>query len=293
MAETKKKQHLNIMTVRGILAEKDLEIKQTRTGKTYISGNIVVKTGENALHKFKVNTYELKKDGTVNGMYTGLVTSMNEHKSIASHGEEADAVEVKAQFDIEDYKGRDGNMVNFTSKVVNGITRISKEKLEPKADGTAHVFIEKTRMEVTRDGDETGRGVISGYVRKFNGEFIPVEFKIAIPEGVERFVNGDITRGELWELNFELVNQTIKRTTIKEMAFGKPKEEIFERTVNEIIIYSGVPEEEAHLIYSTEDFNKALVERELKLKEIENGTGSTGATPAQANKPKVVDDFVF
>lgn len=292
MAETKKK-YSNYITVKGILAEKNLEIKQTKTGKTYINGTIVVKTGEDSLHKLKVNTYEKTKDGSINQMYTGLVTVMNEHKSIASHGDDADAVEVRAQLDVDDYKGRDGRMVCYVSKVVSTVKRIPKDGLEVEAKGTAHVFIEKSRMEVTKDGDETGRAVVSGYIRKFNGELFPVEFKLANPKGVELFVHGGLERGALYECVYELVNSTVTTTKVEEFDFGETQTNVITNTVNENLIVSARRGNET-LAYTTEEFNKALVERELKLKEIENGTSSTGATPApaQVSKPKV-DDFEF
>ena len=293
MAEIKKR-YSNFITAKGILAEKNLEIKQTKTGKTYINGTIVVKTGENELHKFKVNTYEKTKDGSINAMYTGLVTVMNEHKSIASHGDDADAVEVRAQFDVDDYKGRDGGMVCYVSKVVSTVKRIPKEGLETEAKGTVHVFIEKSRMEITKEGDETGRAVVNGYVRKFNGELFPVDFKLANPKGVELFVHsGNIERGALYECNFDLVNETITRTVTEEMDFGEPVVKTFSSTVNENLIISARRGDEA-LAYTTEEFNKALVERELKLKEIESGKANQGATPAQATATKPpVDDFEF
>lgn len=293
MAETKKK-YINSITIKGILAEKNLEIKQTKTGKTYIGGNLVIKTGDESLHKLKVNTYEKMKDGSINQMYTGLVTVMNEHKSIASHGDDADAVEVRAQLDVEDYKGRDGQMVCYISKVVSTVKRIPKDGLEVEAKGTAHVFIDKSRMEITKDGDETGRAVINGYVRKFNGELFPVEFKLANPKGVELFVHGDIERGALYECVYELVNSTVTVTKVEEFDFGDTQTTVYTNTVNENLIVSARRGNET-LAYSTEEFNKALVERELKLKEIENGTDTKGATPApaqQASKPKV-DDFEF
>ena len=293
MAETKK-EYSNFITVKGILAEKNLEIKQTKTGKTYISGTIAVKTGEESVFKFKVNTYEKTKNGSINPMYPGLVTAMNEHKSIASHGNEADAVEVRAQLDIDDYKGRDGNLVSYVNRVASSVKRISKDETFG-AQGFVHLFIERTRMEVNKDGEETGRAVINGYVRKFNGELFPVEFKLADKAGIDMLVNGDVEKGALFDCMYRLVNSTVTRTKVKEFDFGEPRVQTFTSVVNENVIVSA-GRETGNLAYTTEEFNKALVERELKLKEIENGTASTGSgnttTQVQASKPKV-DDFVF
>lgn len=294
MAENNQKKYINNIIIKGILAEKNLEIKTTKTGKEYITGTIVVKTGENSLHKLKVNTYKLKKDGTVNSMFTGLVTAMETHKSIATHGDEADAVEVKAKLDIEDYKGRDGQMVKYVSRVVNSCSRIDKATLEPEAKGTVHIIIDRALMEVNKEGEETGRAIVKGYCKQFTGAVFPVDFVIENPKGVERIMQSDIEKSVVIQSSIRLDYSVIKTTRVTEYDFGEDQVETFEKTVNEIII-TGLKIAEEKLQISLEEFNKALTERQImldeKMNEVKETAPTTRTTAAKA--PVATDDFDF
>lgn len=293
MAENQKK-FINNITIKGVLAENNLEIKTTKTGKEYITGTIVVKTGENSLHKLKVNTYKLKKDGTVNSMFTGLVTVMETHKSIAKHGDEADAVEVKAKLDIEDYKGRDGQMVKYVSKVVSSCSRISKETLEPEAKGTLHIIIDRALMEVNKEGEETGRATVKGYCMQYTGAIFPVDFKIENPKGVERIMQSDIEKATVIQAGIQLVNSTEKIERVTEYDFGEPEVDTFEKVVNEIVI-TGLKIAEEKLQFTVEEFNKALTERQIMLDEKMNEKKETAPTQTttKAKATAVADDFDF
>lgn len=293
MAENQKK-YINNITIKGMLAENNLEIKTTKTGKEYIAGTIVVKTGENSLHKLKVNTYKLKKDGTVNSMFTGLVTVMETHKSIATHGEEADAVEVKAKLDIEDYKGRDGQMVKYVSKVVSSCSRIDKDTLEPEAKGTVHIIVDRKLMEVNKEGEETGRAVVKGYCKQFTGAVFPVDFVIENPKGVERIMQSDIEKSTVIQAGIRLDYSVIRTEKVTEYDFGEDQVDIFEKTINEIII-TGLKIAEEKLQISLEEFNKALTERQIMLDEKQNEKKETTpqATGTKVKAPVATDDFDF
>lgn len=291
MAENQKK-FINNITIKGILAENNLEIKTTKTGKEYITGTIVVKTGENSLHKLKVNTYKLKKDGTVNSMFTGLVTVMETHKSIKKYGDEADAVEVKAKLDIEDYKGRDGQMVKYVSKVVSSCSRISKDTLEPEAKGTVHIIIDRALMEVDKDGEETGRATVKGYCMQYTGAIFPVDFKIENPKGVERIMQPDIEKATVIQAGVRLDYSVVETTKVEEYDFGEPDVKVFKDTVNEIII-TGLKIAEEKLQFTVEEFNKALTERQIMLDEKMNEKKETAPTATKAKATAVADDFEF
>ena len=104
MAETSLKPLLNEVDVIGRVKEINLETGETLKGKENIKGNVIIsvqeKVGEEVrLHDIRVRVYsnKFKRDGNINGLYTGYETVMNEYKSIAEVGNKEDADLVHVQ----------------------------------------------------------------------------------------------------------------------------------------------------------------------------------------------------
>ena len=85
----------------GIVAEKNLQ-EVVEEGVKKIKGTVTVKTSDVNFVKFNVNVAEKTKNGAENRVYPGIVTVMNEYKSIADVGEEA-ADLVKVSGDINPF----------------------------------------------------------------------------------------------------------------------------------------------------------------------------------------------
>lgn len=287
----KKRKYMNFITVKGVLAEKNLELKTNKNGSNYIIGDIVVQTDNNSLHKFKVMSSQCKTDGTENPMYQGWLTVLNTHKSIASVGEEADIIEVKGQLDIEDYKSKNGKLINQVVKKASAVERVKNlTNYTPLAEGGIDMIFDRCIPEIDKEGNETGRYIIKSHIQKYNGELFPVDFKLIDPKGIYKFLN-DVEKGEMYETYYRLINTTIERKVITEMDFGENRERIYTDTVNEMLIYASRRADE-HLQLSRDNYLKALAERELKLREVEKSENKLNVTNS-ISRPATNDGFDF
>ena len=88
------------VTVVGVVSDKKLEMK-TENGIRTIEGTVTIKTSDTNFVQMRVRCADKKKDGTNNKTFTGVMTVMNEYKSIADDGaDEADKVRASGQINL-------------------------------------------------------------------------------------------------------------------------------------------------------------------------------------------------
>ena len=73
MAKTELKQMTNRVTIQGTLMDNTIEIKVDSKGRRYLSGSVEVKVDNDYIVPVDTFAYELKNDGTKNGLYERLV----------------------------------------------------------------------------------------------------------------------------------------------------------------------------------------------------------------------------
>lgn len=278
MAETNLRQANAKASVAGVVSEKSLEVV-TEEGKTKIKGFVTVKTSDVNFVKFNVNVSEKTKAGTDNKAYPGIVTVMNEYKSIAEVGEEA-ASRVKVTGDISPFTGRDGN--NVVSYKTNFFNR-QREPEDPKAEFSIELFISGINPEMDNEGIETGRTIVSGWMPTYNG-IEPIEL---VAEGeVGQAVESSFEPGQTVEFYGDIVNNRIETVTEIPVKIGKPRKKIDVKVKNDLII-TGASEayEEGVSVeapYNAETIQAAIQERKNRLEELK--AKSQGGTKA-STKP--------
>ena len=149
MAETTLKALKNEVNVIGRVKEVNLEEGTTRDGKENIKGNVIVLVEENVngevrSHDIRVRVYsnKFKRDGNINGLFSGYETVMNEYKSIADTGNkhEADLVHVQGSLELNEYISQDGTKRSSNQVSAKFFNRITTEDVKkrkgPKAVAT-------------------------------------------------------------------------------------------------------------------------------------------------------------
>jgi hypothetical protein len=147
--------------VMGVLSEKDLKVT-TEENKKKISGSLTIKTSDLNFVRFNVNINEMTKANKPNGCFAGIQTVMDEYHSIAEVGEE-EATKVKVSGDINLYRSQAGkDELGFKSNFFNRLKE--GEEYEPKAEFSVETFVYSIVPEVDKDGAETGRIVVTGWI---------------------------------------------------------------------------------------------------------------------------------
>ena len=290
--ETNLRQSNAKVFIEGLVSEKDLTVK-TEDGKTKISGSLTVKTSDVNFVKFNINANEKTNAGTDNKCYAGLVTVMNDYKTIAEVGEtEADKVRVSGDLNLYTSAQSGANIVGFKSNFFNRVK--ANEEFEQKAEFSVETFISSIIPEVNTDGDETGRILVKGWVPTYNG-IEPIT--LVAEDDIASAVESTFEPGQTVEFMGDIVNNRIETVTEIPMAIGKPKKKVNVDYKNELVITgASTPYEEGETPekpYEADVIKAAIQERTNKLEEAKAKAQSgqktaTNARPSGAAKGRTL-----
>lgn len=290
--ETNLRQSNAKVFIEGLVSEKDLTVK-TEDGKTKISGSLTVKTSDVNFVKFNINANEKTNAGTDNKCYAGLITVMNDYKTIAEVGEtEADKVRVSGDLNLYTSAQSGANIVGFKSNFFNRVK--ANEEFEQKAEFSVETFISSIIPEVNTDGDETGRILVKGWVPTYNG-IEPIT--LVAEDDIASAVESTFEPGQTVEFMGDIVNNRIETVTEIPMAIGKPKKKVKVDYKNELVITgASTPYEEGETPekpYEADVIKAAIQERTNKLEEAKAKAQSgqkttTNARPSGAAKGRTL-----
>lgn len=238
-----------------------------------ISIELDIEVAPNEVHTVHGMAAYKKKDGTDNSIAKGFKTILNEYLSVAKHGrEQADKVRVTTgRITLNEYYGQDGQLHSYPRINTNFVNRIQAgDTLNPRAEFEVEMFVRKVKPELNKDGEETGRAILEGYIPLYNGVVIPFTFKV-VEEGTDYVLN-TYEPGQTVSVYGDIVNFKEVIETVKEAAFGKDKIVKSTKTLREYVITGGQEpyEEDSTKTYDPELIKKALVERETYLAELKN-----------------------
>ena len=263
------------VTVVGIVSDKKLEMK-TENGVRTIEGTITIKTSDTNFVQMRVRCADKKKDGTENKAFAGVMTVMNEYKSIADNGaDEADRVRTSGQINLFRNNNNGNEIVSYTSNFFNRIK--SNQTYEPKAEFEVEMYIKTLVPEMNKDGEETGRYKIVGWIPTFNG-IEPLE--LFVPEELADVVSNTYEPKQTARFYGEIVQNVTYETIERPMAFGV-KKETKANFINELVVTGGSPaynaetEEEVvkggnQIPYNPDTIQAAIEERDRRIKEEQN-----------------------
>lgn len=264
----------------GIVSEKKLELKN-EDGMNKITGSITVKTSDVNFVTFNVNVSEKTKAGADNKAYAGIVTVMNEYKSIAEFGEEA-ADRVRVSGSINPYRSKNSGEEVISYKA-SFFSRVPADA-EAKSEFAIEMFISGLVPEIA-DGDETGRLVVNGWVPTYNG-IEPV--KLVAESDIAPDVESAYEPGQTVQFLGEIVNNKITKVTEIPVAIGKPRKKVSTTYKNDLVITGATPAYEEGVTktapYDANVIKAAIQERENKIKEEQNQSQQTAA-PKTTQRP--------
>lgn len=289
----------NKVEIEGILSEVKLEKtsysnKATGQSTDCIRGSIIVRveqeinkvmtTLEIPVHYF-VNKYT--KTGAENKNYASLNTFMSDAVSIAACGdiEKADRVRLTSANIVmnEYYDTRRNQIVSYPQIKGSFITRISKADCKPKATFVVEFAVGKMTEETNKDGETTGREIITAILPQYGETVDVVPFICASPNVINVIMSnwheGDSVRAS-GKLNFTYKVEEYE----EEVDFGEPN--IKQRTVNisELIITGGNQNPlEDTVAFDAAELQKAMAKRKATHEEKKNkALSNTSATKSAA-----------
>jgi hypothetical protein len=293
--ETNLRQAEAKVNVEGVVSEIELtEELNKELGCNQISGYLTLKTSETNFVKFNVRINAKTKNGTDNRAYPGIVTVMNEYRSIAQYGEDADKVRVAGDLNLyhSDQTGQD--VVGYKSNFFNRVTN----DYDPHATFDVEMFIQSITPEMNQDGEETGRVCVKGWVPQYENGIEPLN--LVAPEDVADAVSNTFEPGQTVRFFGDIINDRVVIKKEIPVAIGKPKIETHTISKNELLI-TGASEayEEgisAEAPYPAETIKAAIQERKDRIESrkamaaAKNAGGKTGNTkPSGAARGRQLD----
>lgn len=263
------------VTVAGIVSDKKLEMK-TENGVRTIEGTITIKTSDTNFVQMRVRCADKKKDGSENKTFAGVMTVMNEYKSIADNGEdEADRVRTSGQINLFRSNNNGNEIVSYTSNFFNRIK--PNQDYEPKAEFEIEMYIKTLAPEMNKDGEETGRYKIVGWIPTYNG-IEPLD--LIVPEELADVVTNTYEPKQTARFYGEIVQNVTYETIERPMAFGV-KKETKANFINELVVTGGSPAYDAEtkeecveggnqIPYNPDTIQAAIEERDRRIKEEQN-----------------------
>lgn len=260
----------NFVNIIGYLKKKELELKTNRNGVEMISGTLTVMTEEGSEHVVRVAKSRANKDGQINKTYPGFLTVMNEYVSIADlmdigkSKEEAmsqcSIVDIKGNLTRNEYESQQtGEFVSNPSVSCSTVTRLAPgAKFTPKAIFELECYIKSIAPEF-KDGEDTGRLVVSTIFPEYNGLVIPFEFVVGA-EVADDF-QSCYEAGCTAMLNGDLINR-VEVTSSRASGFGRQMDH--NTFVREFLICGGLPpyDEDNPKSFSREAIAAAMLVRE-------------------------------
>ena len=285
------------VTVIGIVSDKKLEMK-TENGVRTIEGTVTIKTDDTNFVQMRVRCADKKKDGANNKTFAGVMTVMNEYKSIADDGaDEADRVRASGQINLFRSNQNGNEIVSYTS---NFFSRVKNtQNVEPKAEFEVEMYIEKLMPEFNKDGEETGRYKICGWIPTYNG----IEpLTLFVPQELADVVSDIYQPRQTARFYGNIIQNITYKTTNQVMAFGvKTKTE--SEFINELVVTGGSPAYDAEtedevvkggnqIPYNPDTVQAAINERQRLIDEGQNkpktNTTTTNNKPSGASRGRTL-----
>lgn len=265
----------NKIEITGTIVETTLQEKE-KNGNPYINGYIDIEAEDGNVHRVSVFANKYKKDAKdrskftkeVSGLYTGLTTVKDTY-------EVGNKVRInQGQYGANDYVGADSILRTYPQISSNFFNRLKEtDEFKPESKFTIRMIVSQVKEEKNRQGEETGRVILEGYVPVFGGKIAPFTGTVEagkkadyVLENYEK--NGTVTvYGKI--VNF---TETIEKEI--EVEFGDPSIETTTKTVREYQITGGgklseFDEDDANCdAYDPNELKKALQEREAYLEEL-------------------------
>lgn len=281
--ETNLRQAESVVTVEGILSEKDLK-EYVQDGKKSIRGKVVLQTSETNFVTINVFVNEKTKNGNDNNAYAGVQTVMNTYNSIADVGVDmADVVRVNRGQLAPRSWGDEGGIRESVQLQNSYFRRVARSESEFVAELSAEIFIEQIRTEVYTSGENqgnpTGRKIIKGWMPMYNNGIEPVEFVAPVEDGIADALEYEFEVGQTVRVSADIINTKIENVLTIPVKIGRPKKEIQSKYVNEFVIFGISEPYEDDKKYNKDAIKAAINERQSRLEsEVQAAKNKTNVT---------------
>lgn len=281
----------NNVTIVGILNELDVVEGTTSDGRGYVRATAKIRAdqeinGEVIENEIPVKMFSMrnKKDGSPNQVYDRIVgykeafisAGAAEDISQASQVSITAKVEENSYYDVKSKEIRTG--YQFTGSFLNNKKKDDDEGAIFEIQGV----VGKMKEEYDRDGNETGRLIISFIVIGYGGKANVIEL---VAEGSKKeFISSHWEEGDTVIATGKVVSSYKTIVTYEEQGFGDPIKRTKTIGRRELLISGGSPSGASEeFSYSSDQIKLALQKRNSDLEEMKEKTQNKATAKAKTS----------
>lgn len=265
MAKTELKQMTNRVTIQGTLMDNTIEVKVDSKGRRYLSGSVEVKVDNDYIVPVDTFAYELKNDGTKNGLYERLVKVI-EYPSARTVGLGAAPKITISNARVEDnsfYSERDARVVN-NWRISGSFMRLAANDAKNINEYEVEGVIASIKEVTDRNGEPTDTYQIKLLNVGFGEKVNELTFTFDDPEAV-KYINENYSVGDKVTLCGQVVYSQVERVVEKNLGFGEPVKQTFTNTVRQLKITAGTEAEESDV--AVKELQTIIVSQNNMIKE--------------------------
>ena len=286
-----KESFINSVNIRGYVFSHTLQERDStkNPGDKIIMGLVNIATDDDAINVVPVNFYvaEKTKAGKVNATFTNLKQILTENKTYEECGTDAARVRVTGAIDVNDFYGRDGQLVSGKRvrgsflHFLNANEVISSDKMSATSF-EAEVLLQAATERESNDGSEYVS--LQGFAFNYRGDILPVTFSVQSEGGKQFFLNEDISAsnpyfGKVWGNIKSTVVVSEQEEDDSAVAFGAPQVRETTRTFRTWeVVGANVNEGLDDDTVTQEELDKAMARRQQHLAELEARTNQQNNT---------------
>ena len=262
------KQATNVLNVAGIVNEIDLQERQDRNNRDYISGKVYFLVdqsfgGKEEDEELTIDVFAYKKTskGTDNPAYKSAKDLMDNCVSVAACGspDRADSYRIGGgRITSNSFTTPDGRNVTYYPMQASFFNKINGD-YSPDASFETEIYITNMRPEMDRDDSPTGRLIINGAIVGYNDRIDVVPFVVEDPKAVAHIEN-NWSEGDTVRI-YGKARATVEIVTraMNEDVFGEAPVREYKNTKKEYVITSGSSTPyDSEIAYAAEDINAAM-----------------------------------
>lgn len=286
MLNIKEAQSTNVVEISGILSQLEVEQKKTADGRNYASAKATIKVDQEIGGKMveneipvKLFSMELKSDGKVSKIYTGILEMRDKFTSLAAlpddEKDKASKVvitsgQLKENIWVDPNSGQVRTGFEIDSNFMN--TPRQGAEFEPSARFELSGVIMDTQRETDANQEETGRlkvkVAVVGWTGKDGVTRVDVIDLIAASDSAVNFIESNWEKGDTVNINGAISFNQSTKVWYEEQGFGEPIKRTKTQTRKELIILGGSPSGlEEEYSYDANDIKAGLAARAARVEE--------------------------
>lgn len=237
---------------------------KNRNNQDYVAGKVMVETEPDNIIPVDFYQNVLKKDGNPNSVYKGVMTMINEFKTVAKDGRDAaDVIEIDtAKLEENSFYGQGGGLVRGFRTTAPFYNR--KANADPEnsfiVTGIVVNMVEEIKNEVP-----TGTLFIDLLVIGYNNRGDVLRFTVEDEKGV-KYIQTSLDKGDEVKFAGKIVIAETKVERTEAAAFGGPIVEFDTRIERKLLVTSATAGTQPDL--QSDEIQTILAEREGKLNKM-------------------------